>query len=93
MNALAAIWGGFLNDAKSAVGAAAASSTAAAQATAAQSATALQTEAGSALQATGVGAGAAIAPAGSAPKVVAWLAGNWELVALAALLWFLFRRR
>jgi len=92
VNALVAMWGGFLNDAKSAVGEIAASSSAAASSTAEATSQQLQTEAGQAVQATGLGAGAAVAPSGSSPKFVAWLAANWELIAILLGAWLLLRR-
>lgn len=92
MNALAAMWGGFLNDAKSAVGEVAARAASAATSAAAASAQQLQTEAGRDIQATGIGVGASVAGPGTSPQFVAWIAANWELLALAVAAWFLLRR-
>ena len=93
MNQLQLIWSDVATSVKDAVGKVASASDAAAQAAAQQQAQQIGTQLGTAIQQTGVGLGAAVSPAGSSPKFVAWFAQNWELVAGVVLVALLFRRR
>lgn len=88
MGGLAAIWSNVLTTVK----AAGENVLNAAENAAAANVGAVRTAVGGAVQQTGIGVGEAIAPAGSAPSMAAWMAQNWPIVAVGAVVLLLVAR-
>ncbi len=89
MNAIAAAWGSVLATAKAAGQALVTNVETAVQTSLNQGVAQVREAAGGAVQETGVGLGAAVAPPNTTPTFVAWAASNWELLAAGAGVLFL----
>lgn len=88
MGQLTAIWGSVLQDVKTT-----ARNVLNAAGTAAQlGVTQIRTDAGAAIQQTGLGAGAAVAPPNTAPTITAALAEHWPVVVVILVILIVGRR-